>query len=112
MKAREGGGGAWDQVAPSARPAGLLSKGWGSCLPGKPGGGGADQTRRGWGLRPVGERERGREACLDFFHRKQFTARYPQEKKKPFSVGVNDPAQINGSVGVPSHHRETRTCSS
>lgn len=64
-------------------------------------------------------REGARSECVPgfLFHlynqsTQQFAARHPQEKN-PFSVEVNGPAQINGSVGVPSmHHRETPTCSS
>lgn len=66
--------------------------------------------RGGWGLRSAqrpegGERERGGSVLAGFSFicaarqsTQQFAARHPW--KKPFSVEVNGPAQINGSVWV------------
>lgn len=83
-------------------------------------GAGVLSARQAWG-RANWERL-GPEACGGEGARKGSMPGFPSHRrgsllpgnprKRPFSVEVNDPAQINGSVGVPSHHRETPTCSS
>lgn len=71
---------------------------------------GTEQTGQCWSLRPVGREYGGEDACLGFSF--IYTASLPSNlppgylpRKKPFSVEVNGPAQINGSVWVSSPQR-------
>lgn len=88
-----------------------MGNGWGLCLPHGPLGPG--EAGRGLGLGPEvgwpralrGKRGRGGNflagfsfICTASQSTQQFAARHPW--KKPFSVEVNGPAQINGSAWV------------